>query len=170
MGMAVRETPDQHLMVCGANGSEGMSMGNMDYYLFKLDLDGNEIWWKTFGNDTGEGYDWAYAAIPTSDGGYLMAGASDAALPLQMVLIKVDASGEKRWERAIGEAFYDYGTGVCELKNGYAFCGVCKNMAQNDNNITVVITDFDGKWFGIKTSGTPGITGRLPFAALRMAT
>ena len=153
MGMAIQETQDHHLIVCGANGTEGMSVGNMDFYLIKLDLMGNEIWWKTFGNDTGEGYDWAYSAIATSDGGFLMTGASDASPPLEIMMIKVDSEGQKQWEKAMGEAFYDYGTGVCEVKNGYIYCGICKNMAQDDNNMVAIYTDFNGETIWSKNIG-----------------
>ena len=46
----------------------------MDAVAIRVDADGNELWQKYFGNNPF--YDYALAAAPTADGGFLVAGTS----------------------------------------------------------------------------------------------
>ena len=67
------------------------SKGSTDYWIIKVDNQGNKVWDKTFG---GSGIDLVYSAIAVSDGGYLLGGFSES-----------DASGDKS-ENSLGSADY----------------------------------------------------------------
>ena len=51
------------------------SKGGYDYWIIKIDKDGNKEWDRTFG---GNNYDMLYAIVTTSDGGYLLGGNSSS--------------------------------------------------------------------------------------------
>ena len=85
--------------------------GGMDFWLLKLDSDGNEHWNQTYNcgtytNPSGDVYprnDEARSVIQTSDGGYAIAGqtASGSGLTTtyEMWLVKTDTSGGEQWNK-----------------------------------------------------------------------
>jgi hypothetical protein len=83
--------------------------GKNDYWVLKLDASGNKVWGHSFG---GSGDDWLYVVQITSDGGYILGGTSDSEISGDKSLaskggkdywvIKLDANGNKEWERTIG--------------------------------------------------------------------
>ena len=48
------------------------NQGSLDYFIWKMDESGKQEWQNSFG---GNGTDFPYAAKPTADGGYILAGA-----------------------------------------------------------------------------------------------
>ncbi|QMU29532.1 T9SS type A sorting domain-containing protein [Adhaeribacter radiodurans] len=93
------------------------SKGLDDYWLVKIDANGNKLWDKTFG---GNKEDRLSAMINTPDGGILLSGNSLSGISGDKSeafkgeddhwLIKLDASGKKLWDRTIGtyNSNYDY--------------------------------------------------------------
>lgn len=80
-----------------------------DYWILKLDANGNKVWDKTIG---GNGADRLYKIRQTLDGGFILAGNSrsgisgDKTQPLKSAndfwLVKVDANGSKIWDKSFG--------------------------------------------------------------------
>lgn len=157
VGRTVFELPNGDFMVAGANGSDDtMSHGNMDYYLIRLDNQGNEIWWQTYGNDTGEGFDFCYHAVPTVDGGFVMTGSSDATFPLDAVQIKADNSGNRLWFAAEGGDFYEYGTSVLETIDGTVVTAMTRTADDWDNDCLILRQDTAGTTQWSTTFGGDG--------------
>jgi len=87
----------------------GESKGKADYWIIKIDSNGNKVWDKSFG---GESDDFLYSCIPTSDGGYLLAGYSassksedkseDSKGLLDYWIVKIDTNGNKIWDKTLG--------------------------------------------------------------------
>lgn len=94
-----------------------------DYKIFKLASDGSVQWDKRYG---GSGQDNLTDVIATNDGGYLVGGFSDTnadgdksggSLPINgstarlrdYWILKLNAGGEKQWDRTIGGTSYDAG-------------------------------------------------------------
>ncbi|GGF28215.1 hypothetical protein GCM10011383_44950 [Hymenobacter cavernae] len=88
-----------------------------DYWIVKVDVSGNKLWDRTFG---GTDLDWLQTLVPTSDGGYLLGGRSFSDLGGDKTqanqgptttpdywVVRLDASGNKVWDRTIGGAGYD---------------------------------------------------------------
>jgi len=67
------QTSDGGYAVAGSTTSKGA--GNYDFWLLKLDKQGNQIWDRTFGAGT---LDWANSLVQTSDGGYVVAGSTES--------------------------------------------------------------------------------------------
>ncbi|RFS17061.1 3-coathanger stack domain-containing protein [Emticicia sp. C21] len=83
--------------------------GNSDYWIVKIDAEGNKIWDKTFG---GSGEDGLNSIICTADGKYLLGGYSASEISgdktgvargsYDFWVIKVDALGNKIWDKSFG--------------------------------------------------------------------
>jgi hypothetical protein len=116
----IHQTTDGGYIVGGTSwsGSGGdkthANMGDTDFWVLKLDADGNKLWDRTYGGDN---RDFLYALLPTADGGYLLGGTSNsgiggdktqASLSFDYWLIKIDASGNKIWDRTYGGAGRGY--------------------------------------------------------------
>src|SRR5690606_23152649 len=83
--------------------------GQFDFWVVKLDSNGNKLWDKTFG---GNKSDHLSSLVQTTDGGYLLGGYSfsdnngDKSQPSKgnydFWLVKIDASGNKLWDKSYG--------------------------------------------------------------------
>ena len=83
--------------------------GQEDVWIVKIDALGNKLWDRSFGGDK---KDYAFSIISTSDGGYLVVAASNSIEnedrseeyigALDIWLIKIDADGNKIWDKTIG--------------------------------------------------------------------
>jgi PKD repeat protein len=94
----------------GASGDKTEnSRGGNDYWIVKIDANGNKLWDKTYG---GSGTDQLSFATPTTDGGYLLTGWSnsdasgdkseDSKGGEDWWIIKIDANGNKLWDKTLG--------------------------------------------------------------------
>lgn len=87
--------------------------GNYDYWIIKIDTNGNKLWDKTFG---GEGNDNLETMLLSLDGGYLLAGQSNSKKSGDKSeevrrdeyhnddfwIVKIDAHGNKLWDKTFG--------------------------------------------------------------------
>ena len=117
------------------------SLGHWDYWVVKVDEDGNKEWDKRFG---GEAEDRMWAVLYTSDGGYLLAGGSrsnrsidkseDAIGEMDYWIIKLDAQGNKEWDKTIGGSGEDrLRAGILETTDGgYIMAGFSNSPISGD--------------------------------------
>lgn len=74
-GKSVQQTADGGYIVCGIttsnNGLVSGNHGDQDYWIVKLNSEGNLTWQKTLG---GVGTDWGQSIRQTTDGGFIVAG------------------------------------------------------------------------------------------------
>ena len=92
-----------------------------DVLLMKLDADGDPIWTRNY---HGHARDCGYSLVQTSDGGFIIAGATNEDIYggySEVYLIKTDANGSIVWDRNLG-----YGKGLCVRQTtdeGYIIAG-----------------------------------------------
>jgi Ca2+-binding RTX toxin-like protein/methionine-rich copper-binding protein CopC len=88
-----------------------------DILLLKLDVDGNEVWSKTFGGAQGEH---GYSVKQTTDGGYAVYGLTQslASGRYDNYFIKTDASGNKQWEYLSKASDWSVGYSFVESRDG----------------------------------------------------
>ena len=112
---SVKQTTDGGYIMAGETSSYGA--GSYDFYLIKTDASGNQEWDKTFG---GSGYEAAYGAQQTMDGGYIMAGTTDSfgAGLRDVYLLQTDASGNQEWDKTIGGSYHDFAYSVQQTTDG----------------------------------------------------
>lgn len=117
-GYQIRATPDGGSLLsvasvsgCSFDHSQAVR-GQYDYWLVKLDGQGNKQWDRTLGTDSADAITDAW---PTADGGYLLVGYSTATRAqgeksqpgrggADYWVVKLDAQGNKLWDRTYGGA------------------------------------------------------------------
>lgn len=82
-----------------------------DIQVTRKDPLGEILWQKTYG---GTSYDKASGITPTSDGGFLILGSTSSFGKgnYDILLIKIDATGEEIWKKTYGEFFNEYGLNI----------------------------------------------------------
>jgi hypothetical protein len=167
----------------GSSGdkTEG-SRGGSDYWVVKLDAAGNKVWDKTFGGDN---YDNLSSLQQTSDGGYILGGFSasgisgdktEAADYWDYWVVKLDAAGNKQWDKTIGGNGGDYLSALQQTSDGgYVLGGTSDSGISGDKtepkrggcdveqgchpDYWVVKLDADGNKVWDKTLGGTGLDG-----------
>ncbi|MBO0358462.1 T9SS type A sorting domain-containing protein [Hymenobacter sp. BT186] len=114
--------------------------GLADYWIVKVDASGTKQWDKTFG---GSSEDLSSTLQQTSDGGYIIGGASesgssgDKTQPRQGLsdywIVKLDASGSKQWDRSFGGSDDDYLQSLQQPSDGgYILAGSSSSGSSTD--------------------------------------
>ncbi|QCX01765.1 hypothetical protein FGM00_17185 [Aggregatimonas sangjinii] len=128
---AVIATADGGYAVLGfTNSTDGDLAGKTipvnDYWLLKLDSDGNLEWSKTYG---GSKDDRGQSLVQTADGGYSLTGyamSSDGDGSVNNGfhdnwVIKLDAQGTLQWEKSFGFSGHDHSYDIIETQDGGLF-------------------------------------------------
>ena len=99
--------------------------GAIDYWLVKVDASGNMQWDRRFG---GAGADYGRGICATADGGCLIGGKSESGAGFDKTeasrggadywIVKVDASGNKQWDRRFGGSADENMSGLCGAPDG----------------------------------------------------
>jgi hypothetical protein len=116
----VRRTADGGFILGGVSGSGAggdkteASRGSSDYWVVKIDANGNKQWDRRFG---GTGADELEDVVLAADGGYLLAGTSASSSGLDRTeasrggkdywIVKIDSDGSKQWDRRYGGSLDD---------------------------------------------------------------
>lgn len=128
--------------------------GGNDLWLVKMDRAGNKVWDRSFGGSGDEGFYYS-ALAATPDGGFLLGGDSWSGVsgnktsPRQggdadAWLVKVDASGNKLWDRSYGgTSEYDTLFTIVPLADGGAFLGGISNSRASGNKSSAHLGGFD---------------------------
>ncbi len=138
--VALVTTPDGGYLLGGSSDSDDISgdkseanKGGSDYWVIKIDASGNKVWDKTLG---GNKNDYLTALVATPDGGYLLGGNSNSDIsgdkseshrgaPVEPSynipdywIVKIDASGQKIWDKTYGGSGYDNLNALLTTTNG----------------------------------------------------
>jgi hypothetical protein len=149
-GYSVGQTADGGYVVTGVTWPHANGAG--DIWLAKTDASGNEVWTRTFG---GARYDYGYSVQQTSDGGYIVAGATDSygAGYDDLWLVKTDASGSRVWDKVLGGMNPDVGNSVQQTSDGgYIVVGYTWSQGAN-YDAWLVKTDVSGNEVWSRTYG-----------------
>ncbi|WP_158267494.1 T9SS type A sorting domain-containing protein [Adhaeribacter arboris] len=105
-----------------------------DYWLIKIDAQGNKVWDKTFGSKQGAGLQ---ASTRTNDGGYVLAGISSSDKGGDKTengkgnrdywVVKLDANGIVQWDKTIGGTERDDLRTVFQTNDGGLLLGGSSN-------------------------------------------
>lgn len=145
------QTMDGGYVVAG--GTESYSVGKSDFWVIKLDNQGNREWDKTFG---GSDWDMAYSLIQTADGGYAVAGGtfSYGEGEEDFWIVKLDNGGKKVWDKTFGGNDWDMATALIKTDDGgYAVTGITKSYGAGGKDFWVIKLDNEGNKLWDKTFG-----------------
>ncbi|MBX7140760.1 MAG: hypothetical protein K1X63_06725 [Chitinophagales bacterium] len=134
-------------------GTAEFAGGFGDLLLIKTDANGDTLWTHTIG---GSSLDQGNSVIQTSDGGYIIAGAtmSYGAGANDAWLVKTDAKGLVTWSKTYGTINNDVAYGVVQTSDGgYVFSGMEKQSGLN-GNAHLVKVDASGNVLWSKTFGS----------------
>jgi hypothetical protein len=159
VGHKVITTKDGNVMIVGQTNSPGIAYGNDDVWLIKIDIDGNEIWNKSYGHQRHEvGYD----IVEVDDGGFLIVGYRDFydVSGKDILIIEVDNNGNKIWEKTIGTdgVFDEKAHSISKSKNYGYLITASTNVTKKDRfDPQVINIDFDGNIIWNKTYNGSGL-------------
>ena len=151
------ETHDGHFMIVGVTNSPGISHGNDDIWLQKIDDQGNTIWRNAYGVASHEvGYD----VVELPDGGFLVLGYKNFydIAGKDIYLIKTDSDGTTVWEKTFGSTmvFDEIGYSIHEAyPSGYLICASTNSRDNGWFDPQVIKIDYDGnmQWSAIYNGG-----------------
>lgn len=128
---SILRTPDGGYLLGGSSKSSRSgdksqpANGEWDYWIVKTDALGRKEWDRSYG---GTGGDQLSTIIPSADGGYILAGSSvsdasgdktaDNMGASDFWVVKIDASGNKVWDKTLGNAGADIPAASCALQDG----------------------------------------------------
>lgn len=142
---------DGNYVVLG--NTESYGAGRFDFYLLKLDPNGNLIWSKTYGGQYDES---ASELVQTTDGGYIMCGNTklSASGSRDAYIVRVDAQGNQLWAKNYGGAGGETASGILETSDGgYIFSGSTTSNGTDDFQLWIVKIDANGNEVWSKTHG-----------------
>lgn len=137
----VLQTPDDGYLLIGrsesTNGDVTSNSGGFDYWVVKLNEEGNFEWEKSYG---GSGLDDPQSVALTSDGGFVISGFTDSSDGditgfhggHDIWIIKLDGSGNLQWQKAIGGSGYEHASSVIQTTDGgYILAGDTNSVDGN---------------------------------------
>jgi hypothetical protein len=161
--------PDGNILLGGMTSSDSTgdmshhSYGFFDYWLIKIDLNGNKIWDKNYG---GSSYDDFSCLSMTNDNGYILGGVSRSPVsgcksqpPINTLydywIIKVDSNGVQQWDKTYGGDEMDFLKVILVQPNdnlylcGFSFSGLGhdKSIANHGDTLSdlwIIKTDDSG--------------------------
>jgi len=154
-GVSVQQTSDGGYIIAGFTWSFG-TRDNWDVYLVKTDTKGDTLWTRTYG---GGKDDIGLSVQQTSDGGYIVAGAtaSFGAGGADIYLIKTDTSGDTIWTRSYGGEGDDFGYSVWQTSDGgYVVTGSSSSFSAGDTNVYLLRMDKRGDTLWTEIYGGAG--------------
>jgi putative intracellular protease/amidase len=156
MGNTIRTSGDGNFVIGATSGT--FAGGNTDFYLLKIDADGNKIWDKAYQGEsaTGHGFDWCNSVELSSGGGYILTGYSDCNWLMDAYIQIVDSLGNDIWHKSVGPGFYHFANVNVETNSGqFVMCGATRSVDGN-SDIYLVKLSADGKIEQQKNIAGPG--------------
>ncbi|HET7153022.1 MAG TPA: T9SS type A sorting domain-containing protein, partial [Candidatus Kapabacteria bacterium] len=155
----VEQTSDGGYIVAGASNSSNQDVtgnhGGYDYWIIKLDANGNIQWQKSLG---GSGWEVAFSIQQTIDGGYIVAGSSgsnDGNVTnnhggADFWIVKLNSTGTIEWEKSLGGSKDEEAYMILQTRDGnYIFTGYSSSndgdIKKNQGNEDFCIIKLDSK-------------------------
>lgn len=140
---ALTRTKDGSMVMVGHR--EVQSSGNKDFFVMKLDQNGQKIWAKTYG---GEYADTLAGVTASIDGGIVATGKtrSYGSEQTDLSVMKFDAAGELIWHKIYGFKYYEYGNAVTgTVDGGFMIAGGTNTLGEGGHSVYILALDKTGK-------------------------
>ena len=149
LGLHSDLTADGGYIITGYTIPDGQT--DKDFYLVKIDVNGNVEWEKTYGDSSSQT---AKYIQETSDSGFIIAGDSwTATTNNDIYIVKTDRDGDTIWETKIIESNNDQAFSIKETNSGYILIGTTTSLGMGNKDIWVIKLDNQGSVEWNKTYG-----------------
>ena len=148
---ALTRTADGNFIMAGSR--EIKSSGDADFFLMKLNQNGEKIWARTLGEKYN---DVLHAIAPTPDGGIVATGKTRSYNSAQtdLPIMHFDKNGKLIWFKIYGFSYYDEGNAITMTKDGnYMVAGITNSMGKGDYDNYILTLDKKGKLLWSSTYG-----------------
>jgi len=153
------KTSDGGYIVVGGTTSYGA--GDRDIWVLKLDSQGNVQWQRTFGSSL---FDWSHHVGQTSDGGYIISGATSFVLGFlgggwgyDIWVLKLDSQGNIQWQKTYGGWSLEAPETIQQTSDGgYILVGLTQSFGFGPQDILIIKLDSQGNIQWAKTYGGMG--------------
>jgi len=144
---SIQQTSDGGYVVAGY--TESFAYGLWDFAIYKLDSNGNKVWFKHYG---GTGNDQGWSIQQTSDGGYIVAGDTNSYTygNSDIAIYKLNSSGNKVWFKHYGGTGNDYGSSIQQTSDGgYIVAGYTSSYTYGNQDFGIYKLNSSGNkvWF-----------------------
>ncbi|TXT55322.1 MAG: hypothetical protein BAJATHORv1_40233 [Candidatus Thorarchaeota archaeon] len=160
--LCVRQTFDNGFIVFGSSNSQNTAStnhGDYDFYTLKLNSTGNLTWQQMYG---GNGREWGFTVLQTTDGGYIACGLSDSTNIVgcpalgewDSYIIRIESDGELVWQKRYGGSSADLSYVIQSTEDGFILSGGswstdienCTNHGERDFYIYKIDTFGELLW------------------------
>lgn len=143
----IRELPDSGFVLCGKSTEYNPSMTAEGIYVLRIDKNGNPLWGKGFGSQTG----YPFELELTPDGGIAVMGFSVGTGfgNADVALIKLDTTGALQWMHVYGTPASDVGQSFDILPDGrFVITGAYTDQSMGQQHGMLLLTDAAGTLLG----------------------
>ena len=101
VGNSIIEVKGGGFAIVGFSNSPGISSGNTDVIILRIDESGKQIWLKAYGNKEFPNHEWGNDIIQIYDDSFIIVGSRDRYTngSMNSLIIKVDSNGNQIWEK-----------------------------------------------------------------------
>jgi hypothetical protein len=153
-GCQIIKSNDGNIVICGFSYSN-TTESFCDIYLIKVNTDGDTLWTRTYPD---QGQEIPFHFLQTQNGEYLVTGTNeDNSQYRELYLLKIDANGNKVWDKKIGPPTWKWGFSTVELSNGDLMtCG--RHSVTGYSQVLLVKTDNLGNEYWEKEIGANNLS------------
>jgi len=146
-GNSIQQTSDRGYIVAGY--TESYTHGGEDFAIYKLNSNGNKVWFKHYG---GSQSDKAVSIKQTTDGGYIVAGYTTSYTygGYDFAIYKLDSNGNKTWFKHYGGPDHEFGLSIQQTSDGgYIVAGTTVSFTHGLEDFAIYKLDSSGNkvWF-----------------------
>jgi uncharacterized delta-60 repeat protein len=140
---ALSRTTDGNFVLVGYR--EAGRAGNTDFFVMKIDQNGNKVWSQTFG---GKRSDRLNGVTATDDGGIIATGSTESynSENTDLSVMKFNADGKMLWHKIYGFKYHEYGNAVATTADGgVMIAGGTNTLGKGDHSAYLISLDKSGK-------------------------
>ena len=139
-----------------AGRTPGSNSMDQDVIIIKTDANGELLWQRVVG---GTSIDYATGMVQVSNGDYFVSGTTESfgSGGEDVILIKLDSSGNLLWQKTYGDTGNDFSNGVAIANDGnIVMAGGTGNYGIGQENVYILKVDTSGTILWEKTYGDSG--------------